>query len=796
MAVGTIPEGTLPNGNMANGALAATVPMESRSLADDPLYAPFTAESFNAADFASRALAGSNASAQAKAEGVQEGVRVLTERLRKEVLSRQPDLMQEVAALKAAETTMQGINLSVESVQSALKRVRAEIMEPYEAVRSRTCQLRNLHTTVGLLRHLIHHVKLAQKLRAQVSGSEAGPMDLAKAARLLTDIEAVAGQADLSGLAVVDEDRPFITAAGVRVREQAQAALQGGMDALSQADVGSALQVFFNLQMLQQAVEGLVDQYIQKLERSLSVALDPRKLGPAAAGQGGLLGTPGGARSSATATPGSSAKLNELVWQKLGGALEEVGGAAVAMWHLQRVLAKKRDPLTHACFQDVLVSAGATLPIQRFWGRVGSLLSEQLAAASTPAKGGFVREALISSFPRLATLLDDLFEKLRQDTDVKGTAPAFDPRHQEAVLAAAVSFQNAYLAAALSRMSDAVSQAFPGGTRALPSTSDLQRCIGRMHEELKSVGDNSRLAGLIASCVGKAMHMLAEKAELMAAAGPETRTVAGACSAGQQRNITLCGQLQEVHRSVAALLPRLPPQAAATLGPELEAVQNSAGEAVMPLFRSAVEAAEEIILRMHSLDFGQEGEPAIVAASPYMADLNKLLSHLRSEYLSRFNPAISPSTPSFVGGLVQRMASRILVFFVRHASLLRPLSHAGKLQLAKDMAELEVAVGQYLWPLQHLGAPARVLRAFRPFIFLESDALNGSPLLAELPSSVVLHHLYSRAPAALQSPHSRDGFSPAPVLAVAGPAQHGGRGTLHQKGLGRVCYGSPAGPCV
>lgn len=62
-----------------------------------------------------------------------------------------------------------------------------------------------------------------QKLKAQLSGTEAGPLDLAKAARLLTDIQAVAGQADLSGLTVVEEDRAFIAAAGVRVREQAQA---------------------------------------------------------------------------------------------------------------------------------------------------------------------------------------------------------------------------------------------------------------------------------------------------------------------------------------------------------------------------------------------------------------------------------------------------------------------------------------------------------------------------------------------------------------------------------------------
>lgn len=55
----------------------------------------------------------------------------------------------------------------------------------------------------------------------------------------------------------------------------------------------------------------------------------------------------------------------------------------------------------------------------------------------------------------------------------------------------------------------------------------------------------------------------------------------------------------------------------------------------------------------------------------------------RVEYLSKFSP--SPSSPgaSFAGALVERMAGRILVFFVRHASLLRPLSQAGKVQLAK-----------------------------------------------------------------------------------------------------------------
>ena len=45
----------------------------------------------------------------------------------------------------------------------------------------------------------------------------------------------------------------------------------------------------------------------------------------------------------------------------------------------------------------------------------------------------------------------------------------------------------------------------------------------------------------------------------------QIRSVTGACSSGQARNIALAGQLQEVQRSLVALLPRLPPTASDAL---------------------------------------------------------------------------------------------------------------------------------------------------------------------------------------------------------------------------------------
>ena len=48
--------------------------------------------------------------------------------------------------------------------------------------------------------------------------------------------------------------------------------------------------------------------------------------------------------------------------------------------------------------------------------------------------------------------------------------------------------------------------------------------------------------------------------------------------------------------------------------------------------------------------------------------------------------------------------------------------------------------------------------------WLQLAAVSGicvSSLLQAMPASVVLHHLYSRAPQSLQSPHTRSRFTPA-----------------------------------
>lgn len=200
-----------------------TTPLSTNGLREDAAYAPFFRLDFNATDFASEALANSHTTAQAQAHKLQERVEALQLALKDEVLTRRTEVLQQAAQLRETEAAMQGINLAVDTVQAALQRAQALVMKPYAQVQQNTLQLRNVHSTVELLRHVIQRLKLVTKLKAQLnSKSEGGYQDLAKVAKLLADIEVINGEADLTGIDAVGADNDFLKDTWQQAQSQAE----------------------------------------------------------------------------------------------------------------------------------------------------------------------------------------------------------------------------------------------------------------------------------------------------------------------------------------------------------------------------------------------------------------------------------------------------------------------------------------------------------------------------------------------------------------------------------------------
>ena len=385
-----------------------------------PQYQPFQTPDFNPAEFTSRVLAASRTSAHAQAEELRQGVRTLESALAAAVVSHHGELLGHARRLADAEAGAADVAASVASLQAAVRRVRAEVETPYTSVRLTTRQLAALHDTAQVLRALLQRIKLTGRLR-QVLETPPAQWDLAKAAKLLGEVGPPDGGDGLAGVALVADDAPFLEQAGAAVRDAAQvrcrpqsmehwrvdrgaiarcvgraapsltaqpqrmqrksvhqskvfqanparaplcvccqAMLLEGMDAVSQAKVGSALQVFYNLGELRAAVDALITRHVSELDRAVRTALDSRHLSLSlgAVAKAGSGGGPGGARGVTMPQPGAAGSWQEKLWQGVRCVADMLVSGGVAVWHLQRVAAKKRDPISHVLFLDELCSSG------------------------------------------------------------------------------------------------------------------------------------------------------------------------------------------------------------------------------------------------------------------------------------------------------------------------------------------------------------------------------------------------------------------------------------------------------
>ncbi|KFK41211.1 hypothetical protein AALP_AA2G099800 [Arabis alpina] len=744
-----------PPPSSLSGQPPSSSPLDS--FATDPILAPFLSPSFSSSSFSSAALA--SGSPASTAERLHQAIRLLDSQLRHDVISRHPELLSQLSSLSHAEISLSSLRSSVSSLQSSIRRVRSDLSEPVRSIRSKSVQLTNLHSATELLSHSVRTLRLSKKLRDLTDSSDPDKIDLTKAAQLHFEILTMCKEYDLFGIDVIDEEIKFVNEIGEKLRSEAMKVLERGMEGLNQAEVGTGLQVFYNLGELKHTVDQLVNNYKGMAVKSVTVAMDMKAISSASGAGFG----PGGIRSSGAPNIGGGAKTRDALWQRMASCMEQLYSLVVAVWHLQRVLSKKRDPFTHVLLLDEVIKEGDSLLTDRVWDALVKAFTSQMKSAYTASS--FVKEIFTLGYPKLVAMIENLLERISRNTDVKGVLPAINSERKEQMVSCIAIFQTAFLSLCFGRLSDLVNSIFPMSSRgSLPSKEQISQVLSHIQEEIEAVHPDGRLTLLVLREIGKALSNLAQRAECQISTGPETRQITGPATSTQIRNFTLCQHLQGIHTHISSMVADLPSIAADVLSPYLGAIYDAACEPVTPLFKAMRDQLESCILQIHDQYFGGEDAAMDNNASPYMEELQRSILHFRREFLSRLLPSAATAntagTESICTRLARQMASRVLIFYIRHASLVRPLSEWGKLRMAKDMAELELAVGQNLFPVEQLGAPYRALRAFRPLVFLETSQMGSSPLIHDLPPSIVLHHLYTRGPDELESPMQKNRLSP------------------------------------
>ncbi|CAI7875972.1 unnamed protein product, partial [Closterium sp. NIES-53] len=305
----------------------------------------------------SMAAGGKEGSSVLTAAQLGEVISALQAQVQAEVATHHDELLQQLSSLKDTEGVLSVVRAGVDSLLASVQRVRAEIADPYRAIQVKTRQLAALYDTMELLRAVIKYLKLVRKLREHLSGG-VEKAELGKAGQVWQEVGAVHREAQLGGVNVVEAQHEWVAEAGQAIRREAMRALEGGMEAMNQAEVGSVLQVFFNMGELRQTVDQMVAKHKGQAMRAVATGLDMKAISASmgasggGGGLGGSMGGPGGAMRSGTPPMGGAPRAREALWQRLTGCLDELARVMVLTWHLQRVMAKKRDPISHVVFLD------------------------------------------------------------------------------------------------------------------------------------------------------------------------------------------------------------------------------------------------------------------------------------------------------------------------------------------------------------------------------------------------------------------------------------------------------------
>jgi hypothetical protein len=172
---------------------------------DDPALQPFLRDDFKHNEYASSVLRNPQVVASEKTQMLHAHIAKLDAAIRAEVTLKQDALLSHARQLQVSDRSLQAIKGTITSFHEDLKQIKGEAQGPQTALVQHSRELSNLHSCLQLLRAVNTRLKQTSKLQQvmRVEG-KIESMDLAKAAKLLQEIESTA-TADLSGIKVIDE---------------------------------------------------------------------------------------------------------------------------------------------------------------------------------------------------------------------------------------------------------------------------------------------------------------------------------------------------------------------------------------------------------------------------------------------------------------------------------------------------------------------------------------------------------------------------------------------------------------
>ncbi|PHZ14047.1 uncharacterized protein RHIMIDRAFT_200796 [Rhizopus microsporus ATCC 52813] len=633
------------------------------------------------------------------------GIDILNKQIQEQVTANYEILLKQSVGIKDLEKVIDSIQTDINNLNESMQNLALKIRYPYDQLSTYARQFENMQTTCDLLRKLYRFTILKRRLDVQA--------DTPTAALILYELETVIKEYDFDGIDLVTHAIPMIQQSRKRIEQEANNLLTEGIDHQNQAKMAAGLQVLFNMKQAGQRVQQLVKNMLDDLVRQIRHVVDIQS------------------------TQKNTNKYQEQqLWERMEALMKTMGDQCIKIYNLEKVLEIKKDPLTQASFlEEVAKTLDASSLVSYFWQVLSANFEKELKHA---VRGSTLLHTIfVGDYPKLLKLLHDFFSRLALNNGTPLSDYSQTPEYV-IMLRSFHAFQSGFVTKSRQRIFDAVNAAFPvygALTRSPPtrtSAVNLTRVIGH---ELEVASIESHLSQEVAKNAVKALSTFCTKCEHLVSILPTneqliyTNNNSSVTSNYLNMNIEVTNLLYYIHQSMWKVLEEYP-------------------DKIIEIMKQGVEKdAEQVLLKMHQENFAgqirRNFDPTSNEKSNYMKELANHVRYYHSQILQHFSCGTEPKS------WAKDISQYVLQVFIFQASLIRPLSEAGKLKLAGDMAELEFMISQFLSEygakMEEIGASYKALRTFRPLLFLDSAQLTAAHHTSDLSKLILIHHLIVRS---------------------------------------------------
>ncbi|KIL68918.1 hypothetical protein M378DRAFT_70503 [Amanita muscaria Koide BX008] len=742
----------------------------------------------------------------------------VTNQIKQLVSQHHEDLLTQAANSNDLSESFTSVRESLTELDKSLEKLRSKVHEPYRSLATHVTRLRRLQQATDLLRRTSRFVTLARRLHVQMAelntllapehqrqqiealSNILSHMDrdtrdeldraLAKAALSLAELmvcldesvgkpqqsamtesrdkftdTAAKSAYSLRSIKAVAGYIPLIDDSQIKVTNVMEIMLYAGLESRNSAMLASSLQIAYNLRVLPDLVQTFLSELTRGMEDQVRSAFDMSRLSKdainRAANNTGAHSSSYKSRVRTEPTNVTAPQWTTILWERIEGLIQEIAESCIKVYALENILNLKRDAVTQTLFLDEAMKSLENKPSNVFWTTLARSLEKSVRDS---VKGStFMQQALGTGYPKLLRLVQAFFAQITPHTDTVYTQSHQSP---EAILVlnALSSLEALFLSKSLIKMNEAVGQAFAGGSRAPPSTTEGLNIARVIANELDASKFDPLLVKSVARNVIPVINTIRSRVESLVIRDRSASSLIGPAATPQQiinAQITTC--LYQCWSKLGSLREEHPDTVFTMLRPSIHELHNLYKSLIEPISTGIRREIGAILSRLHRVDLGKPMDPTSgLGANLYIRDLSEKLSFIKTEILSRYNLDEANRTWAI------SICNFTVKTFLLHVSIAKPLSESGKLQLTNDMTELEFSLSAFLAEgsqgrrnagLELIGEDYLALRAMRPLLFLNNEQLVSPVFTRGLRPLFVLHHILVRSPIPL--PHALHGWQEA-----------------------------------